>query len=62
MKNHSHRHSIDCLLVIGLALVIAAVTDKSLLPGSKASVVATYGLVPVYKTQSTIRLSGFVLR
>ena len=35
------RHRIDCLLAIDLALVVAAVTDKSLLSGSKAGYVAT---------------------
>ena len=43
-------HSIDCLLAIDLALVVAAITDKSLLSGTNASTVATRGLVPVYQS------------
>ena len=57
-----HRHRIDCLLAIGLELVAVAVTEQSLLSGSKALTVATYGLVPVYKNQYAISLSGFVPR
>ena len=57
-----HRHSIDCLLAIDLALVSAVVTANSLLSGSKASTVATRGLVPVYQQTITIGVSGFVPR
>ena len=57
-----HRHSIDCLLAIGLVLLAVAVTEQSLLSGSKALTVAEHGLVPVDKTQYAIGLSGFVPR
>ena len=57
-----HRHRIDCLLAIGLVLLAVAVTEQSLLSGSKAWTVATHGLVPVNKTMITICLSGFVPR
>ena len=57
-----HRHRIDCLLAIGLVLLAVAVTEQSLLSGSKALTVASCGLVPVDKTQYTIGLSGFVPR
>ena len=57
-----HRHRIDCLLAIGLVLLAVAVTERSLLSGSKALTVASCGLVPVDKTQYTIGLSGFVPR
>lgn len=57
-----HRHSIDCLLAIGLALVVAAVKDNSLQSGSKAELVALHGLVLMYKNRYAIRLSGFVPR
>ena len=40
----------------------AAVKDQSRLVGSKADSGATLGLVPVYKKQITIGLSGFVPR
>ena len=55
-------HSIDCLLAIGLVLLAVAVTEQSLLSGSKALTVARTGLVPVNKNQDTIGLSGFVPR
>ena len=42
--------------------MVAAVPDKSLLPGSKAGVVATQGLVPVNERENTISLSGLVPR
>ena len=57
-----HRHRIDCLLAIGLVLLAAAVTEQSLLSGSKALTVEHYGLVPMYKTENTIRICGFVPR
>ena len=37
-----HRHGIDCLLAIGLELVAVAVTEQSLLSGSKALTVAIH--------------------
>ena len=55
-------HSIDRLLAIDLVLVVAAITDKSLLSGTNASTVATRGRVPVYKAEITIGVSGFVPR
>ena len=57
-----HRQGIDCLLAIGLVLLAVAVTEQSLLSGSKALTVAAHGLVPVNRTQYTIGLSGFVPR
>ena len=50
------------MLAIGLVLLAVAVTEQSLLSGSKALTVASCGLVPVDKTQYTIGLSGFVPR
>ena len=55
-------HSIDCLLAIGLVLLAVAVTEQSLLSGSKALTVAARGLVPMDKTQYAIGLSGLVPR
>ena len=43
-----------------VAMVVAVVTDNSLLSGSKASRVATPGLVPVYQKEFTIGLRGLV--
>ena len=57
-----NRQGIDCLLAIGLVLLAVAVTEQSLLSGSKALTVASDGLVPVDKTQYAIGLSGFVPR
>ena len=42
--------------------MVAAVTDKSLVAGSKAGRLAAPGLVPVYMSKDTIGLSGLVPR
>ena len=57
-----HWHSIDCLLAIGLPLVVATVKEQSLFAGSKAGRLAAPGLVPVYTSKDTTSLGGLVPR
>ena len=59
---HVSKTRTDSTWVPALPLVAAAVTDKSLVAGSKAGRLAPQGLVPVYKTKDTISLSGLVPR